>query len=114
MRDIFGATAETIIDMENKVHQKNDPKGHARRLERILASWPQIIRILDEELPSAQDIVHWLQTLRMPALTADIGVADADVRRAFIGSRDIRDKYLLSSLLWDLGLLYDTSDTLLE
>ena len=28
--------------------------------------------------------------------------------KAFIGSRDIRDKYLSSSMLWDMGLLYTT------
>ncbi len=41
----------------------------------------------------------------MPLTPADIGVSTQDVVDAFIGSRDIRDKYLSSSLLWDLGLM---------
>ena len=32
---------------------------------------------------------------------------EQDVRDAFLCSRDIRDKYLTSSMLWDIGLLED-------
>ena len=38
---------------------------------------------------------------------ADLGIEKAQVRQAFLGTREIRDKYVLSSLLWDLGLLED-------
>ena len=34
----------------------------------------------------------------------DIGVSMEDTVNAFVGARDIRDKYLSCSLLWDLGL----------
>ena len=112
MRGIFGQAAESIIDMEKKLYHKNDPEGHTQRLERILANWPQIIRIINEELPAARDILQWLAKLGMPATPAEIGVADADVRSAFVGSRDIRDKYLTSSLLWDLGLLREFAQQL--
>jgi len=37
---------------------------------------------------------------------SDINVTTEDTRAALDGSRDIRDKYLTSTLLWDLGLLY--------
>ena len=35
-----------------------------------------------------------------------------DVAAAFVGSRDIRDKYLCSSLLWDIGLMDDFAQRL--
>ena len=41
----------------------------------------------------------------MPTTPQEIGLGEKDVHNAFIGSREIRDKYLLSSLLWDLGVL---------
>ena len=34
-----------------------------------------------------------------------IGISKEDVINAFVCSRDIRDKYLLSSMLWDIGYL---------
>ena len=42
----------------------------------------------------------------MPMLPADIDISRQDTEDAFIASRDIRDKYLTSSLLWDMGVLY--------
>ena len=44
----------------------------------------------------------------MPMVPADINISEEDTDKAFIGSRDIRDKYLSSTMLWDLGLLYTT------
>ena len=43
----------------------------------------------------------------MPMTPADIHVPEKDVIDAYIGSRDIRDKYLCCSLIWDLGLTED-------
>ena len=40
----------------------------------------------------------------MPMKPSDINVSLDDTVAAFIGSRDIRDKYLSCSFLWDLGL----------
>jgi len=40
----------------------------------------------------------------MPMTPADIDVSVQDTVDAFVGARDIRDKYLSCSFLWDLGL----------
>jgi len=42
----------------------------------------------------------------MPLVPEDIRVSQADTVDALLGAREIRDKYLTSSLLWDLGILY--------
>ena len=47
-----------------------------------------------------------MRDLGMPMVPADIGISAQDTQDAFIASRDIRDKYLTSSLLWDMGVLY--------
>ena len=104
IRRIFGRTAEEILRAEKK-HRKNDPAAHEKRLEAILAHWDGITRAIDEELPSPEALRAILAPTGMPLTPADIGVSTQDVVDAFIGSRDIRDKYLSSSLLWDLGLM---------
>ena len=48
-----------------------------------------------------------MKDLGMPMTPADIDISDEDTQDAFIASRDIRDKYLTSSMLWDLGVLYE-------
>lgn len=113
IRRIFGKTAEEILRAEKK-YRKNDPVAHQKRLEVILARWDEIMRAIDEELPSAQALRAILEPTGMPLTPEDIGVSRQDVADAFVGSRDIRDKYLSSSLLWDLGLMDEFAQQLLE
>ena len=107
VRRVFGQAAQTLIDSENNAWHKNDPAAHQRRLEAILTHWEDILRIIDEELPSSEAIIALMEKVGMPIHPADIGESEQDAYDAFHSSRDIRDKYLTSSLLWDLGLLAD-------
>ena len=43
----------------------------------------------------------------LPMKPEDISLSRQDVVDAFVCSRDIRDKYLSGSMLWDLGELDD-------
>lgn len=106
-RRIFGKAAQAVIDAEHQAQHKNDPERHARRLDNIIAHWGDILRVIDEELPATGDIEALMSSLGMPMKPEDIGISREDTVNAFIGSRDIRDKYLTSSMLWDLGLLYE-------
>ena len=105
VRRVFGNAAQTLIDSEKEIWHKNDPEQHAERLNQILAHWDEILVIIDEELPLTAEIVAMMKKLMMPIRPAEIGESGRDVYDAFHCSRDIRDKYLTSSLLWDLGLL---------
>ena len=107
VRRVFGKAAQTLIDSENDLWHKNDPAAHQQRLERILAHWEDILRIIDEELPDTKNIIALMEKVGMPIHPADIDEDERDTYDAFLASRDIRDKYLTSSLLWDLGLLAD-------
>ena len=103
VRRIFGKTADQILAIEEKVH-KNDPAKHARRLENILNHWEEILKIMREELPDFRWLYDAMAATGMPMEPRDIDVPDGDVINAFVGARDIRDKYLSCSLIWDLGL----------
>ncbi|MCE5343461.1 MAG: sn-glycerol-1-phosphate dehydrogenase, partial [Eubacteriales bacterium] len=107
VRRVFGGAAQTLIDSENNSWHKNDPQQRQQRMERIISHWNDITQIMAEELPDSQAILSLMQALRMPTTPAEIGEDEQDTRDAFLCSRDIRDKYLTSSLLWDLGLLED-------
>ena len=105
MRAIFGGAAEAIILAEHEKYQKNSQDAHRARLKNTLAHWEEIRSIIHEELPPASEIERLMQSLGMPTRPRDIGISDADAYAALLGSRDVRDKYLTSSLLWDLGVL---------
>ena len=106
VRRIFGKTADEIHKIEAQT-RKNDPARHAARLDNILAHWDDILRIIDEELPPLDALRSLMASTGMPLTPGDIGVSIQDTVDAFLGSRDIRDKYLSCSLLWDLGLTED-------
>ena len=99
---IFGKTAGEIISIEDKT-KKNDAGRHAKRLDNIINHWDEILKIIDEELPDYDTLYSLMAATGMPMKASDINVPMVDVIDAFVGSRDIRDKYLTSSMIWDLG-----------
>jgi glycerol-1-phosphate dehydrogenase [NAD(P)+] len=111
MRRMFGKTAENVIEIERKAG-KNDAVKHAARLERILETWPQLVQIMREELPSQAFVRELLVSTGAPVTPAQIGIDRSEVRDALMASREIRDKYIASSLLWDLGVLDEYDDAL--
>lgn len=106
MREIFGDSADNVIEGERK-WGKNTPAVHEERLNRLLENWDQVIAAIKEELPPDGEILAMMEKLGMPTTPQDLSYDQAAARRAYIGSREIRDKYLLSSMLWDLGLMKD-------
>ena len=103
VRRIFGKTADEIFAIEKAAH-KNDPAVHARRLDNLLSHWEEIRAAMAEELPVCQKLMDTMAATGMPMKPSEIGIPMQDVIDAFLGSRDVRNKYLTSSLLWDLGL----------
>lgn len=106
VRRIFGKTAPQILKIEEKTH-KNDPQKHAARVEKLIGHWDEVLSIIREELPSYDFIIGVMRAAGLPMTPADIGVSLADTKDALLGARDIRDKYLSCSMLWDLGYLND-------
>ena len=106
VRRIFGKTAPQILKIEEKTH-KNDPQKHAARVEKLIGHWDEVLSIIREELPSYDFIIGVMRAAGLPMTPAGIGVSLADTKDALLGARDIRDKYLSCSMLWDLGYLND-------
>lgn len=100
---LFGKTAPEIFLIEEK-GRKNDPAAHAKRLSLILENWDEICRIMDEELPDFDYLYKKMAATGMPLHPSDINISAKDTVDAFLGSRDVRAKYLTSTLIWDLGL----------
>ena len=113
IRAIFGKTAPEIIALE-AVYHKNDPAKHEARLSRTIENWDQILRIIDEEIPDFDQIYGVMARAGMPLMPRDLGISVEDAVNAFIGARDVRDKYMSCTLLWDLGLTDEYAEKLRE
>ena len=104
LRVFLGKGGESMITIAEK-EGKYDLAKHEARLERILAHWDEILQIMDEELITYDELEQVLDTLGAPKTASEIGIDEAVVPLTFRMTKDIRDKYVLSRLCWDLGVL---------
>lgn len=111
LRRFLGKSAETMIALEEK-EGKYDKSTHSARLAKILAHWDDILQILDEELPTYTEVAGILDTIGIPKDMQSIGVDRENTKQTFKTTKDIRDKYVLARLAWDLGILDTLSETL--
>ena len=104
LRAFLGASADTMIALEAK-EGKYDKSTHEARLNLILENWDSILQILNEELPSAARLEEIMNTIGISTDLNTLGVDSACAKQTFRATKDIRDKYVLSRLGWDLGIL---------
>ena len=105
LKDFVGKGADAMMALEKK-ERKYDLVAHARRLDIIIEKWNKILEIIREEIPKKREIERLLDLIDAPKSLHDLGIND-DLKTTFKATKDIRDKYVLSRLLWDIGLLDD-------
>ena len=109
LRSFVGKGAEAMIALESK-EKKYDLDKHAARLEVILEKWDDILRIIDEELPSVEEFEAILDSIEAPKTLEAIGLDSSTLAMTLKSTKDIRDKYVLPRLLWDIGELDDVCE----
>ena len=108
LRQFLGNSAETMITQELR-EGKYKKETHPARFGKIAKNWDAIVDILNEELPASAEIAKILQTIGIPTeLDVDSNIA----KLSFKATKDIRDKYVLSRLAWDLGILDELCEML--
>lgn len=100
----LGKGAKAMIALEEK-EKKYDITAHGKRLNTITENWQKILEIIKEELPTAATLEQLLRQMDMPCALEDLGVSSEHRPTIFKATKDIRDKYVLSRLAWDLGVL---------
>ena len=97
LRQFLGKSAEAMIALEKK-EGKYRKDTHPARFQIIADNWNRILQIMDEELPSSEEIAKLLDTIGIPTDLTTIGVDTECARTTFKATKDIRDKYVLSRL----------------
>ena len=106
LRTFLGSSAETMIALEKK-EGKYRKDTHPARFRVIAENWDAILEILRQELPAREELRKLLDTVGISRDLTTIGVDRETARQTFRATKDIRDKYVLSRLAWDLGILED-------
>ncbi len=104
LRQFLGKGAEAMIALEKK-EGKYRKDTHPARFQRIAENWDAILQIIGEELPSSEEMANLLNTIGISTDLNTLGVDKECARTTFMATKDIRDKYVLSRLAWDLGTL---------
>ncbi len=99
----IGKGAEAMIKLE-KAEKKYDLAKHEARLDTIIKSWDSICAVMDEELPDLAELEQLFAKIGAPVTMRDIGIDESTLELAYSATRDIRDKYIQSRLVWDLGV----------
>lgn len=104
LREFLGESAESMIQLDEK-ECKYDLKRHRARLDRIVESWNDLLQIINEELPDRLTLERLFETVGLPKTPDEIGIDSRELPITFKAAKDIRDKYVLPRLCWDLGIL---------
>lgn len=104
LRAFLGKGADAMIALENKEGKYNIEK-HKERLKLITENWDKILEIIDEELPTVEELEKLLGVIDIPLDCEKCGIDEEIIPMTFKVTKDIRDKYVLSRLCWDLGII---------
>lgn len=104
LKDFLGRSAESMLALEEK-EGKYDPVKHHSRIAYIAEHWQELVQIMEQELPAAAELERLLKAIGAPCSVEEIGLSADILRLTFEATKDIRDKYVLSRLCWDLGIL---------
>ncbi|MDD5932563.1 MAG: sn-glycerol-1-phosphate dehydrogenase [Oscillospiraceae bacterium] len=112
IRMAYGPAAQGVIDMEAKA-QKNETTARLARIDAMEAHWEEIMALLTA-LPSSQEVMDLLRSLDSPCLPGEIDVDKELLRNTFRYCKEVRARYTILQMIWDLGLLDTLSDKVVD
>lgn len=113
VRDRFEGAAEGVIALEKKAH-KNNIENAVQRIDQIATHWEEIENIIDQDLPDPETVTDILKSIEAAYRPEQVGIEDTLVKDGVILAKEVRVRYGLLQLLWDLGLLEEYSDKFVE
>lgn len=108
IRRAYAEGAGEIIDLEKKTG-KNALQGRLARIDSIEKHWDEITAQL-ATLPSAEYLYGLLKYIGCPAAPEDISVDDALLKDTFMYCKEIRPRYTIFQMLYDIDMLDSLSD----
>ena len=107
IRRAYGPAAEGVIAMEAKA-QKNETSARLKRIDAMEEKWAEIDALL-AALPSSETVMELLRSLGSSCLPAEIDVYEELLRDTFLYCKEVRARYTILQMVWDLGLLEELS-----
>ncbi len=96
--------APGILELEEQCG-KNRVENRNRRLAVMEERWQEIRSLIDREIPSHKVMEEMMVSLGEPINPRQIGISSELVRDAVILAKEVRNRFTILQVLWDLGLL---------
>ncbi len=103
IRQVYGPAAGGVIELEEKAG-KNAPDRVCKRLDYLQDHWGEVTALIRRRLPSLESIIQILKMLQAPWAPSQVGIRPEEVAGAVRYAKDLRNRYGLLQLLFDLGL----------
>ena len=111
LSSLIGNGAETMIRHEERTEHKYDRDRFITRLDRIIEKWDDILEVINT-IPTEKELTSLLRGIGSPTNVSELGIPTDNIGEVFEATRDIRDKYVLSRLIFDLGLTNEAKSLL--
>lgn len=102
---IYSKAAPGIIKLDREV-RINSLDERQKRLNKIEDNWETIVKTL-KEVPPTEEIQKVLKAVGLPVRAEEVGVDTVTVKQGLVYAKEVRARYTVLQLLWDLGLLND-------
>lgn len=106
MKEVYGTASDAIIELEHE-SKKNDPEGRLKRIDKIEENWDEIVKLMNDYMPSAERMIEILKSLDAPYFPSQVGFSDEMLYNALVYGKENRARYTLLAMMGDLGVLED-------
>ena len=100
----YGQGAREVLQLEEKTG-KNSPDQRRQRLLVTAERWDEIQSAI-QNMPSGEDVAALLTSVHGPAYPHEIGLSPDALWDGIVYGKELRARYTILQLLWDLGLLH--------
>ena len=113
VKDRFEGAAAGVLALEAKAG-KNNIEEALKRIDTMEAHWDEIKQVIQDELPSPEQITAILKSIEACYRPEQAGIEEQLVKDSVILAKEVRVRYGLLQLLWDLGLLEEYSEVFVD
>ena len=108
----YGPAAPGVIEMEEEAG-KNASASRLARIDTMERRWSEISALL-RTLPTSDYVADLLSGLGAPCRPEGIGIDRKLLKDTFLYCQEIRSRYTILQMMWDLDLLDSISDQVIE
>lgn len=111
VEEICGDQAHVVFEQQKD--KTFDKAKIQSRIECIIAHEPEIKEVIREAVKYIQPLESALKTLGAPTTAEEMCVSPAELRTSFLWAKEMRPKYVVLDLAYDLGVLEKIADEIL-